>query len=104
MAAEKPIVSTPIADVVEQYGHIVYLGDTPASFVAACERALGAPDADRAARTAGMRTVLARTSWGATVQAMEDLIDALPPPRRVQGGTPTWASDRSSSSAPGRRG
>ena len=46
MAAERPIVSTPITDVAEPYGGIVYLGDTPAAFIAACERALkrlGAP-------------------------------------------------------------
>ena len=28
MAAEKPIVSTPIRDVAEPYGELVYLGDT----------------------------------------------------------------------------
>ncbi len=42
MAAEKMIVSTPITDVAEPYGDIVYLGDTPAEFIAGCERALAA--------------------------------------------------------------
>src|SRR5207244_9637832 len=102
MAAEKPVVSTPITDVAEPYGHIVYLGDTPSAFVAACERALGASETDRAARTSAMRTVLARTSWAATVQTMEDLIDALPPARRTAEGSPAWHPDRSSSVAPGR--
>ena len=27
MAAEKPIVSTPVADVVDPYGHIVHIGE-----------------------------------------------------------------------------
>ncbi len=49
MAAGKMIVSTPITDVAEPYGQIVYLGDTPEEFIAACERALAAPPA-RAAR------------------------------------------------------
>jgi UDP-galactopyranose mutase len=75
MAAERPIVSTPITDVAEPYGDIVYLGDTPAAFVAACERALAAPDEERARCTIRMREVLAGTSWDATVTAMERLID-----------------------------
>src|SRR5207248_11297814 len=40
MAAERPIVSTPITDVAEPYGDIVYLGDDAATFLAGCEQAL----------------------------------------------------------------
>lgn len=75
MAAEKPIVSTPITDVIEPYGHIVYHGETPREFLAACEQALNASAEERRTRTAAMREVLARTSWDATARAMEDLID-----------------------------
>lgn len=75
MAAEKPIVSTPITDVAEPYGEIVYLGDTPADFIRACERALNATQDEQAQRTAGMRTVLANTSWDRTAQAMHELIE-----------------------------
>lgn len=74
MAAEKPIVSTPITDVAEPYGEIVYLGSSAAEFVAACERALTAPAAERAQRTARMRAVLRRTSWDETAQAMHQII------------------------------
>ena len=74
MAAEKLIVSTPITDVAEPYGKLVYLGDTPENFVAACERALHASTQERQSRVLGMREVLSKTSWDATVQAMEDLI------------------------------
>jgi glycosyltransferase involved in cell wall biosynthesis len=74
MAAELPIVSTPITDVAEPYGDIVYLGDTPAEFVAACEAALAARPAEREARAARMRRVLAGTSWDVTVSAMEKLL------------------------------
>ena len=49
MAAGKMIVSTPITDVAEQYGEIVFLGDTAAEFVAACERALAADKAEERA-------------------------------------------------------
>lgn len=40
-AARRPVVSTPIADVAEAYGDIVYLADGPAAFVAAARAALG---------------------------------------------------------------
>ena len=49
----KPIVSTPITDVAEPYGDIVYLGETPEEFIAACERAL-------ARRTGGARRSASR--------------------------------------------
>jgi UDP-galactopyranose mutase len=74
MAAGKMIVSTPITDVAEPYGDIVYLGDTPEQFIAACERALSAPAAERKARQAKMRDVLARTSWDTTVERMRERI------------------------------
>jgi UDP-galactopyranose mutase len=77
MAAERPIVSTPITDVAEPYGSIVYLGDTPEAFIAACERALTAPADEREQRIQGMRRVLSQTSWDATAQAMEELLEQV---------------------------
>jgi UDP-galactopyranose mutase len=74
MAAERPIVSTPIADVAEPYGDVVYLGSTPEEFLAACDDALGAAPEQRARRATRMREVLAATSWDVTVAAMEKLI------------------------------
>jgi UDP-galactopyranose mutase len=74
MAAELPIVSTPITDVAEPYGDIVYLGDTPEEFLAACDAALGSGAEERSRRAGRMRQVLAGTSWDATVAAMEKLI------------------------------
>ena len=76
MAAELPIVSTPITDVAEPYGNIVYLGSTPDDFLAACEAALRATPEERAGRTAQMRQVLAGTSWDVTVASMETLLAA----------------------------
>jgi glycosyltransferase involved in cell wall biosynthesis len=75
MAAELPIVSTPIRDVAEPYGDIVYLGDTPQAFIAACERALAASPTEREARIRAGRAVLARTSWDRTAQQMEREIE-----------------------------
>jgi UDP-galactopyranose mutase len=74
MAAELPIVSTPITDVAEPYGDIVYLGDTPEEFLAACKAALASDARERNRRATLMRKVLAGTSWEATVSAMEELL------------------------------
>jgi UDP-galactopyranose mutase len=74
MAAERPIVSTPITDVAEPYGEIVYLGETPEQFIAGCEQALAASPEERAARVALMRQTLERTSWDRTAAEMEELI------------------------------
>lgn len=76
MAAEKLIVSTPITDVAEPYGEIVYLGATPAEFIAACEQALAAAPTEAARRLRGMRAVLEKTSWEQTVQSMRQELDA----------------------------
>ncbi len=88
MAAEKPIVSTPIADVAEPYKDIVYLGASHEEFIGACERALTAASSERKARVAKMRAVLSRTSWDATVESMDALIvkaieQRRPKPRSV---------------------
>jgi UDP-galactopyranose mutase len=82
MAAERPIVSTPITDVQEPYGDIVYLGDTPEAFVEACERAQASSQEERARRGAKMRAVLKSTSWDVTVTAMQRLIEEAQERRR----------------------
>jgi UDP-galactopyranose mutase len=76
MAAELPIVSTPITDVAEPYGNIVYLGGAPEEFLAACDAALASDDEERDRRAALMRKVLSGTSWDVTVSAMEKLMAA----------------------------
>jgi UDP-galactopyranose mutase len=75
MAAELPIVSTPITDVAEPYGDIVYLGGTPEEFLAACAAALSSDTEERNRRATAMRKVLSGTSWDVTVSAMENLLD-----------------------------
>jgi protoporphyrinogen oxidase len=80
MAAERPIVSTPIADVVASYGSIVRIaGDAP-SFIEACERALNESATEREQRITAMRDVLSRTSWDQTASQMHAAIV-----ERVQG-------------------
>ncbi len=91
MAAEKPIVSTPIRDVAEPYENVVYLGNTPEEFVEACEKALGESEATRARRVAAMQRVLAHTSWDATAARMAALLDAVLHPRALPEAQAVWA-------------
>jgi UDP-galactopyranose mutase len=100
MAAEKPIVSTPITDVAEPYADVVRLAATPAELIAACEGALQEAGDERARRTQRMRDILARTSWDATVEHMARLVDAVSRPSK---GRDTWQLRRPSSSAPAPR-
>ncbi len=74
MAAERMVVSTPITDVAEPYGKVVYIADGPTEFVAACERALTISAAERKERLEGMREVLSKTSWDNTALQMMNLI------------------------------
>ncbi len=76
MAAELPIVSTPIADVVGPYGGVVAIAAGAQEFGVACAEALALEPSERAARTAAMREQVARTSWERTAQAMAGLLDA----------------------------
>lgn len=76
MAAERMIVSTPIRDVAEPYGSLVFLGESHDDFVAACESALNVKAAERASRVRGMHGILSRTSWDNTAARMLSLIEA----------------------------
>jgi UDP-galactopyranose mutase len=76
MAADLPIVATPLPDLLP-YRDAVLLADSPATFVAAGERALNASAPQRAAWAAEMRATVAATSWEATVRDMEALIDRI---------------------------
>ena len=75
MAAEKPIVSTPITDVAEPYGDLVYIGRTADEFINACERALASTPQERELRFQGMRRVLSSTSWDATARSMWSAVE-----------------------------
>jgi len=76
MAAGRPIVSTPIGDVAELYGRIVYLADGVERFGAACEQAMAAPPLEREARAARARAALRATSWDKTARRMHELLMA----------------------------
>jgi UDP-galactopyranose mutase len=75
MAAEKPIVSTPVPDVLEPYGAIVDVTGNPAAFTKACEKALEESVGARAARVQAMRETVDGTSWDSTAEQMLHLVE-----------------------------
>ena len=75
LAGGRPVVSTPVADVVADYGRLdaVGIAGTAPAFVAACEKAMALP---RGAWLKAADAQLAGTSWDKTQAAMATLIVA----------------------------
>ncbi len=95
LAAGRPVVSTPIRDVVRPYGELglVRIADEPEAFVAACEEALRPPDP---AWLHDVDAFLARTSWDRTWARMSALVDdalRLAAPSRARGTSRDAARD-----------
>lgn len=80
MAADRPIVSTPLVDVVANYGDIVHVGDGDDDFIGACEEALACSGDECERRRARAREVLHRTSWDETVRRMGLIVHYLADP------------------------
>ncbi len=78
LAAEKPVVSTPIADVVSLYGNVVRVASDSTGFIAAVEAALAEPATDRRRRHAAGRAHLLEHDWDAIAKGMADqMIETL---------------------------
>ncbi len=75
MAAHKPIVSTPVKDVVDFFGSVVRIAATPEQFVGQVEAALRETEGERAERTRREATLLAAHSWDGIVGRMQSLIE-----------------------------
>ncbi|WON73787.1 glycosyltransferase [Nitrosospira sp. Is2] len=73
MAAELPIISTDIADVIELYGEAVSIAADANEFIAACESALNATPGQRTGKIESMRRLLATSSWEDTAEQMRHL-------------------------------
>jgi UDP-galactopyranose mutase len=95
MAAHKPIVSTPVADVVGQYRDAVRIVADPPAFVRAVLEALEESAEVRAGRVVAERALLARSSWDAITAGMDERMADARPTRRRAGVRPV---------APRRRG
>ena len=76
MAAERCIVSTPIADVETLYHDVVRFGGSDDAFMAACEAALVEPAPLRASRISAMRRIVDATSWDDIAQRMQKSMEA----------------------------
>jgi UDP-galactopyranose mutase len=92
LAAGRPVVSTPIRDVVRHYGDLegVKIADTAQGFVEACEAALALRD-----RTDWLEAVdaaLASLSWEQTHLRMAALIDRAAARRDLSGATSSRAT------------
>jgi glycosyltransferase involved in cell wall biosynthesis len=74
MACGRPSVSTSIRDVVEPYGQVVNIADTPEGFVIDCEAILERSREEQAAHAQALAQIVARTSWDSTAHAMAELI------------------------------
>ena len=74
MAAEKPIVSTPVHDVVSMYGDVVEIADDHATFMEACDRVLNESRQRRAQRMLDMLHSVSRFSWD---QSADVILGAL---------------------------
>jgi UDP-galactopyranose mutase len=79
LAGGKPVVSTPIKDVVRHYGHIqgVLIADNAEDFVAQCERALDLSRNPESGWLAEADLLLSATSWATTQARMAGLVHDL---------------------------
>ena len=76
LAAGRPVVSTPVIDVVRHYGALdaVHIADTPDAFVRACEAAFAMAKSDDHRWLASADAQLATGSWDRTFADMSALI------------------------------
>ncbi|MFL6829354.1 MAG: glycosyltransferase [Sphingomicrobium sp.] len=76
LAGGKPVVSTPIRDVVRHYGQLegVKIASTPKEFVAACEQALELSRNPESGWLSQADLMLSATSWDTTQARMGGLI------------------------------
>jgi UDP-galactopyranose mutase len=79
LAGGKPVVSTPIRDVVRHYGQLeaVKFADNAVDFVAQCEKALELSNAPESGWLAEADLMLSATSWDTTQARMAGLIADL---------------------------
>ncbi|HEU4409570.1 MAG TPA: hypothetical protein VFS43_30225, partial [Polyangiaceae bacterium] len=91
----RPVVSTPIRDVVRPYGAegLVRIADGVGAFVAACEATLAETARERAARQVKVDAALSRMSWDRTWEAMASLIDGVAARRLGRGGEAPGAAE-----------
>ncbi len=75
LAGGKPVVSTPIQDVLRLYGEAVSIASRERAFVQAIESILEEPASARREREDRVRHLLANATWDRTVERMLEEID-----------------------------
>lgn len=74
MAGEKPVVSTPLPDVVSLYGDLVRIARRPREFVDACTAALAETPWQRSERLVRTASTVYRTSWKQHARQVRSLL------------------------------
>jgi hypothetical protein len=74
MACGRPAVSTSIRDIVEPYGHLVRVADTPEGFVADIEMLMARTSEQQQEHARQLAEAVACTSWDDTARGMAELI------------------------------
>ncbi len=73
MAADKPIISTPIFDVKRDYSHVVQIIENSKQFSKSIEYFLNEKKADRNKRSIAQRKIIESTSWDKTAKSMQEI-------------------------------
>jgi glycosyltransferase involved in cell wall biosynthesis len=76
MAAEKPVVATPIPDIIELYGDFVRIGATAPEFIAQVEAALAETPAERQERRLRVSKLMGMHTWDHIAEEMDQIIQA----------------------------
>ncbi|MFN8288065.1 MAG: glycosyltransferase [Chitinophagales bacterium] len=77
MAANKPIISTPVFDVVRDYGRCISIVNTAEEFCAKAKEITEANDWEKKVRNNHYQNILTQTSWDKTVDKMKSIIQNL---------------------------
>lgn len=75
MAAHKPVVSSPVPDVVANWSEIVWIADSAAGFAGAVREILTEPFAHKAERARREREVIARNGWDGIAAQMQQYVE-----------------------------
>jgi len=74
MAGDKPVVSTPVRDVISLYGDAVSVAAGAQEFLRACERVLAETPAQRCQRAMTMATTVSMHSWDRSADTVHVLL------------------------------
>lgn len=100
MAGGKPVVSTPLHDVVWMHSDAVAIAPRGRDFVETCEMLLAETPAARLQRELAMLAAVSASSWDRTVQAVNDvLLKALAQARTLRAAAPAGHTSRAFASA-----